>query len=167
MKKIAVILANGFEEIEALTVVDVTRRAGFICDIVSISEEFVTGAHNVILKADKLYSNDINDYDMIVLPGGLPGGPYAEIKNQAKELLNQNEIVNIDWNALNGDGETNNLSIEFELQRLQETTLNKSSIVVLMHDSPTKQITAEALPQIILYLREQGYEFKNFYEIIK
>ena len=59
------------------------------------------------------------------------------------------------------------LSIEFLLQRLQETTLNKSSVVILMHDSPTKQITAEALPQVILYLREQGYEFKNFYEIIK
>lgn len=73
MKKIAVILANGFEEIEALTVVDVTRRAGFECDMVSISEEYVTGAHNIIVKADKLYSNNINNYDMIVFPGGLPG----------------------------------------------------------------------------------------------
>ena len=86
---------------------------------------------------------------------------------QAKELLNQNEILNIDWNALNGDAETNNLTIEFEMQRLQETTNNKRSVVILMHDSPTKQVTAEALPQIIKYLREQGYEFKNFYEIIK
>lgn len=100
-------------------------------------------------------------------PGGLPGGKYAEIKMQAKELLNQNGILNIDWNSLNGDSETNNLSIEFELQRLQETTENKNSIIVLMHDSSTKQVTAEALPQIIKYLREQGYEFKNFYEIIR
>jgi peptidoglycan/xylan/chitin deacetylase (PgdA/CDA1 family) len=36
-----------------------------------------------------------------------------------------------------------------------------------MHDAPAKSVTADALPQIISYLKEQGYEFKNFYEIIK
>ena len=100
-------------------------------------------------------------------PGGLAGGKYAIIKSQANELLKQNNIEHIDWNALNGDGETNNLTIEFELARLQETTQNKNSIVVLMHDAPAKKVTAEALPQIITYLRNQGYEFKNFYDIIK
>lgn len=73
MKKVAVLLANGFEEIEALTVVDVVRRAGIECDMISISEEFVIGAHNITVKADKLYSENIKDYDMIVFPGGLPG----------------------------------------------------------------------------------------------
>lgn len=100
-------------------------------------------------------------------PGGLVGGKYADIKNQANELLKQNNIMHIDWNALNGDAETNNLSIDFEMCRLQETTQNKNSVVVLMHDAPLKKVTAEALPQIITYLRDQGYEFKNFYDIIK
>ena len=100
-------------------------------------------------------------------PGGLVGGKYADIKSQANELLKQNNIVHVDWNALNGDAETNDLSIEFELARLQETTQNKNSVVILMHDAPAKKVTAEALPQIISYLREQGYEFKNFYDIIK
>ena len=100
-------------------------------------------------------------------PGGLVGRKYADIKNQANELLKQNNIMHIDWNALNGDAETNNLSIDFEMCRLQETTQNKNSVVVLMHDAPLKKVTAEALPQIITYLRDQGYEFKNFYDIIK
>lgn len=100
-------------------------------------------------------------------PGGLVGGKYADIKKQAKELLNENNIVNIDWNALNGDAETQNPTVEFEMERLADTTQDKNSIVVLMHDSETKQATVEALPQIITYLKEQGYEFKNFYEIIK
>lgn len=100
-------------------------------------------------------------------PGGLVGGKYADIKCQANELLEQNNIVHVDWNALNGDAETNNLTIDFELLRLQETVQNKNSIVILMHDAPAKKVTAEALPQIISFLREQGYEFKNFYEIIK
>lgn len=100
-------------------------------------------------------------------PGGLAGGKYADIKSSAKELLNQNNIVNVDWNALNGDGETNNLSIEFELERLKNTTAGKNSVVVLMHDAPIKKVTSEALSQIIAYLREQGYEFKSFYDVIK
>lgn len=100
-------------------------------------------------------------------PGGLPGGKYAEIKNQAKELLSQNDILHIDWNALSGDAETTTPSIEFEMQRIQETVSNKNSVVILMHDAQAKKVTAEALPQIISWLRENGYEFKNFYEIIK
>ena len=100
-------------------------------------------------------------------PGGLYGGKYADIKKQANEILKNNDIISLDWNALNGDGETNNLTPEFELQRLKETTQGKSSIVVLLHDAPAKKVTAETLPQIIEALREQGYEFKNFYEIIK
>ena len=100
-------------------------------------------------------------------PGGLPGGKYAALKQEAKELLNQNDIVHIDWNALNGDAETNNLSPEFELQRLSETVGEKNSIVILMHDAALKSVTAETLPQIIAALREKGYEFKNFYSIIK
>lgn len=100
-------------------------------------------------------------------PGGLVGGKYAEIKAQAKELLSQNNILHVDWNALNGDSEITNPTIEYEIKRLQETTANKNSIVVLMHDAQAKKVTAEALPQIIAYLREQGYEFQNFYKIIK
>lgn len=100
-------------------------------------------------------------------PGGLAGGKYADVKRQAKDLLSQNDILHVDWNALTGDAETNELSIDFELQRLSQTTTDKNSIVVLMHDAPAKSVTADALPQIISYLKEQGYEFKNFYEIIK
>ena len=47
------------------------------------------------------------------------------------------------------------------------TETGKNSIVVLMHDSPAKSVTADTLPQIIATLRDKGYEFKNFYEIIK
>lgn len=100
-------------------------------------------------------------------PGGLVGGKYATIKSQAKELLNQNNIVNVDWNALNGDAETQEPTVEFEMQRIKETTQNKNSIVILMHDASNKEATIQALPQIITYLKEQGYEFQNFYDIIK
>ena len=100
-------------------------------------------------------------------PGGLVGGKYADIKNQANELLLQNNIVHVDWNALNGDSETTSPTIAYEIQRIQETVGEKQSVVILMHDAQAKKVTVEALPGIIDYLQGQGYEFKNFYEIIK
>ena len=50
MSKIAIFLANGFEEIEALSVVDVMRRAGVKCDLCSIKDEYVRGTHDIIIK---------------------------------------------------------------------------------------------------------------------
>jgi 4-methyl-5(b-hydroxyethyl)-thiazole monophosphate biosynthesis len=76
MKKVAVFLADGFEEVEALATVDILRRAGITCDMVSIMNEMVTGAHNVSIKADKLIDENIENYDMVVCPGGLPGADY-------------------------------------------------------------------------------------------
>ena len=104
---------------------------------------------------------------MFRFPGGLPGGKYAEVKSQARELLSQNGIVNIDWNALSGDAETTTPTVEYEMQRIQDTVTNKNSVVILMHDAEAKKVTSEALPQIITWLRDNGYEFKNFYDIIK
>lgn len=75
MKKIAVHLADGFEEIEAVSIVDVLRRAEINVTVVSITENLhVTGSHGIRVIADQLF-NDINyDFvDMILLPGGMPG----------------------------------------------------------------------------------------------
>lgn len=100
-------------------------------------------------------------------PGGFPGGPYVQIKTEAKELLAQNDILYVDWNALTGDAEKQVTTSEYQMDRLRQTTENRNSVVILMHDAQAKKITADTLPQIITYLKEQGYEFKNFYEIIK
>ena len=75
MPKVAVILANGFEEIEALTVVDVLRRANITCHMVGF-EDTVTGSHAIQVQADQVYNGDLSEYDMIVLPGGMPGSAH-------------------------------------------------------------------------------------------
>jgi len=84
MKRVAVLLAEGFEEIEALTVVDIIRRAKIQCDMVGIGKISVTGSHNIEVKCDKVISNDINEYDLIVLPGGMPGS--LNLKNSEKVI---------------------------------------------------------------------------------
>lgn len=75
MKKVSVFLADGFEEIEGLTVVDLLRRAGVEVTTVSITKENVIhGAHGIDVYADKLFEEmDYSDQDMLVLPGGMPG----------------------------------------------------------------------------------------------
>ena len=81
MVKVAVMLAQGFEEIEALTVVDVLRRANITCDMVGFEEQ-VTGSHAIQVTAYRVFDGDLSDYDMIVLPGGMPGSAHLR-DNQA------------------------------------------------------------------------------------
>lgn len=73
-------LAEGFEEVEALTIVDILRRAGEDVKAVSITgEKQVTGTHGVPVIADILYEDaDYDKCEMIVLPGGLPGAANLE-----------------------------------------------------------------------------------------
>lgn len=73
-KKVIVPLAEGFEEIEALSIVDILRRANVEVTIAALESLHVKGAHGVIVVADALLADiDASTYDMIALPGGLPG----------------------------------------------------------------------------------------------
>jgi len=87
-------LANGFEEIEAITVVDVLRRASVAVQTVSIGEEkMVTGAHGIRVEADLLFQDaDYQLCEMLVFPGGMPGTlNLKEHSGLKKELIAFNE----------------------------------------------------------------------------
>lgn len=81
-------LANGFEEIEALVVVDVLRRLGAALTLASVSDDLmVTGGHDVVVKADVLIDSCVNQsYDLIVLPGG-PGTENLAASTSLIDLL--------------------------------------------------------------------------------
>ncbi|MCL2254062.1 MAG: DJ-1/PfpI family protein [Lachnospiraceae bacterium] len=85
MKKVAVFFAAGFEEVEAVTVVDLLRREEIETLIVSVTDElFVASARGILMKADiSIKDIDFDTIDMIVLPGGLDGRNNLE----ACELL--------------------------------------------------------------------------------
>lgn len=80
MSKVCIFFAEGYEEIEALTVVDLLRRAGIDTETVSVTEEkTVTGSHGIPVIMDKLIGEvDFAGTDMIVLPGGMPGTKNLE-----------------------------------------------------------------------------------------
>ena len=85
MKKACVLLAEGFEEIEALTVSDIIRRANITCDLVSIGGKTVKSSHGVVIEADKIV-DEAMEYDLIVLPGGMPG---------AANLRDDERVINL------------------------------------------------------------------------
>ena len=91
MKKVIVLLANGFEEIEAISVIDILRRSSdVIVQICSIDKEYVTGAHGIVIKSDvridyiDLYTDT---YDLIYIPGGMPGAASLRDNEKVQELL--------------------------------------------------------------------------------
>ncbi|NLP34701.1 MAG: DJ-1/PfpI family protein [Clostridiales bacterium] len=75
MTKVYIFLADGFEEVEALTVVDLLRRADMDIAMVSLNgTRMVTGSHNITVQADMVFEdNEFKDADLLVLPGGMPG----------------------------------------------------------------------------------------------
>jgi len=86
--RILVLLADGFEEIEAITVIDVLRRADIEVDTVGITGAWVTGSHGIKVMADKKISEiDVEKYDGIVLPGGSKGVENLERSSKVKEVL--------------------------------------------------------------------------------
>lgn len=89
MAEVYLFLADGFEEIEALTVVDLLRRADITIETISINDTFeVAGSHHIIVKADRIYRQDeLEDGTMLVLPGGMPGTNALMAHEGLRELL--------------------------------------------------------------------------------
>lgn len=98
-------------------------------------------------------------------PGGSRGGSYEEIKEEAREKLEENGVAYLDWSALTYDAEGAKTKDEI-LSNLKSTMKGWNNVVILMHDSADKQITYESLEDVIKYLQEEGYEFKNIYDLM-
>ena len=86
--KTMMLFAPGCEEVEALAVVDLLRRAKIECDMVSAENtDTVTGSHGITMVMDKKLSDIMEDYDMVILPGGIPGVPNLIANKNVEELV--------------------------------------------------------------------------------
>ncbi len=72
-KRVVMIMANGFEEIEAIATADVMKRLGLDVKLAGMDGRKVTGAHDIVIEADCLLSEVNTDVDAVILPGGMPG----------------------------------------------------------------------------------------------
>lgn len=109
---------------------------------------------------DENYSSNLFRF-----PGGSIGGEYDKIKEKAKIDLKRNQIAYLDWNALTNDA-AGAYTKEKIIKNLKKTVGNKNNVVVLMHDAPDKILTYETLEDIIKYLQQKGYSFKNMYDLM-
>lgn len=98
----------------------------------------------------------------------LPGGYYSWNKNDPAnaqaviDKMHEKDWHQIEWNCLSGDAEGNAPKTAEQLyQETVQTVGTREKAVILMHDTYQKEATAEALPRIIEYLKQQGYEFKT------
>ncbi len=90
MAKVCVPLAKGFEEIEAVSLIDVMRRGGIEVVVAGVNEELVTGANGITVKADTDIKYVLADeLDMIVLPGGWEGTHMLAENERVQELLKE------------------------------------------------------------------------------
>jgi protein deglycase len=90
--KVLVPIADGSEEIEAITIIDTLRRAGAEVTVASVTTLQITASRGTKIVADKLIADCANqEYDMIALPGGMPGAEYLRDSKELVELLKKQE----------------------------------------------------------------------------
>lgn len=88
--KVAVLLANGFETLEGLTVVDILRRAEVECNTFALEGDKAMTSHKINVETDKnIMDEEINDYDFLVLPGGMPGAANLRDNERVIELVKE------------------------------------------------------------------------------
>ncbi len=153
---------------------DVARRAhdeGHLVANHSYSHnysDFYATEESFMSEIDKVYSiissvtGNENPHKIFRFPGGgFNTGSLGETKQNYKLILNQKGIRYCDWNALNGDAEGGSPTVDQLVARVKKTTNGKEDVVILMHDAAAKSTTADALPQILEYLNNEGYVFKR------
>ena len=95
MPRVCVLLADGFEEIEAVTIIDVLRRAGVQVVTIGVTGTVVTGSHEFAVRADALLSDvGSESWDAVILPGGLPGARTLREHRGVQRMLREQHRAN-------------------------------------------------------------------------
>lgn len=112
---------------------------------------------NDFKKGDEVITSIIGNHDSHLIR--FPGGSYN--RTSYKKAAEENGYHYYDWNCLTGDAEVSLASTDRLMRRFKETYTGQDQLVILMHDAPAKTTTPTVLPQIIDFLKSQGYTFKT------
>lgn len=141
-----------------------------------------TYSHNnsILYKSSKSFTNEIKKTDLAIgkaigvedysslifrFPNGFMSPQYKAKKKEMAKLLSQMNYTYIDWNCLNNDSVKKYTSSQL-LNNLKQSSNNKDTLVILMHDTKDVSNSSLALEDSIEYLKSEGYSFRNFYSII-
>lgn len=141
-----------------------------------------TYSHNnsILYKSSESFTNEIKKTDLAIgkaigvedysslifrFPNGFMSPQYKAKKKEMTKLLSQMNYTYIDWNCLNNDSVKKYTSSQL-LNNLKQSSKNKDTLVILMHDTKDVSNSSLALEDSIEYLKSEGYNFRNFYSII-
>ena len=129
------------------------------------SESFIAEVKNTDAEIGKAI--DVENYCSHVFrfPNGFMSPNNKSKKKEAVKLLENMNYAYVDWNCLNNDSVKKYSSLQL-LNNLKKSSKNKGTLIVLMHDTKDVSDSSSVLKDSIKYLRDQGYEFRNFYDLI-
>ena len=137
--------------------------------------------NNKLYKSEESFINEIEKTDEAIgkaigienysshifrFPNGFMSPLYKSKKKKMANLLTEMGYTYIDWNSLNNDS-IKKYTKEQLVENLKKSSKEKDTLVILMHDTKDVSNSSEALKESIQYLKSEGYEFKNFYNITK
>lgn len=129
------------------------------------SESFISEVKNTDIEIGKAIGIENYCSHVFRFPNGYMSSHYKSKKKEATKLLSDMNYTYIDWNCLNNDS-VKKYSRSQLLTNLKKSSKNKGSLVILMHDTSDVNDTPSILKDSIDYLKEQGYQFANFYDLL-
>ncbi len=126
------------------------------------NESFLNEIRNTDIEISKAIGIDNYCSHIFRFPNGYSSSIYKSQKKEAVKLLHSIDYAYIDWNCLNKDSEIHYSKNQL-LNNFKKSSKNKDTLIVLMHDTTDVSDSSSVLKDTILYLKNQGYIFKNFY----
>ena len=137
--------------------------------------------NSVLYKSNESFRNEVEKTDAAIgkaigidnycshifrFPNGFMSPSNKARKKEVLKVLEEMQYTYVDWNCLNNDS-VKKYSKQELLNNLKKTSRNKGSLVVLMHDTKDVSDSSTILRESIEYLKSEGYEFKNFYNLLE
>ena len=129
------------------------------------SDSFISEIQNTDIEIGKAIGVENYCSHIFRFPNGYMSPNNKAKKKEAAKLLSDINYTYIDWNCLNNDSVKKYSNAQL-LNNLKKSSKNKGTLVVLMHDTSDVNDTPSILKDSINYLKTQGYEFKNFYDLL-
>lgn len=128
------------------------------------NESFLSEIKNTDIEISKAIGIDNYSSHIFRFPNGYSSAIYKNQKKEAVKLLHSIDYAYIDWNCLNKDSELHYNRNQL-LNNFKKSSKNKNTLIVLMHDTTDVSDSSSVLKDTILYLKNQGYIFRNFYDL--
>lgn len=129
------------------------------------NDSFISEVKNTDVEIGRAIGIDNYCSHVFRFPNGFMSSNYKSRKKEAIKLLSDMDYVYVDWNCLNNDSVKKYSNVQL-LNNLKSSSVDKGTLIVLMHDTSDVNDTPSVLKDSISFLKSQGYRFQNFYDLL-